>query len=154
MAVGLGCLGCDQLTKELARSHLGAVPVSLAAGTVQLAVVENSGAFLSLGAALPETVRRIAFQGIVPLGLLCLCVVFLRQAALAPGEALGMALVAGGGAGNWLDRVLGDGRVTDFVRLGAGPVHTGVFNAADVAVLCGIVVLLATTRRWSRRAAG
>jgi signal peptidase II len=138
----LSCLGCDQFTKAMARTHLDAgSPIPLAFGTVQLTLVENAGAFMSLGASLPESVRRTAFQIVVPLLLLVLCVGFLRNAAMGRADVFAVALLAGGGAGNWLDRVLREGTVTDFIRVGWGPVHSGIFNAADVAILLGAGML-------------
>ena len=61
LVASLGCLGCDQLTKDLARARLsGAPPTSLAFGAVVLSLAENPGAFLSLGATLPEPGRDAA----------------------------------------------------------------------------------------------
>jgi signal peptidase II len=55
---------------------------------------------------------------------------------------LGLGLVAGGGAANWLDRVLNAGAVTDFVRIDLGVARTGIFNLADVFVLAGAALFL------------
>ena len=143
----VGSAGCDQWTKGIARSHLeGAATTTLAGGTVELLLVENPGAFMSLGAALPEEVRRIAFQLAAPLALLVLCFTLLRQSRFTTVDAVALALVVGGGAGNWLDRVLREGAVTDFVRVGVGPLRTGVFNLADVAILAGLLVLVLRLR--------
>jgi signal peptidase II len=142
----LGFLGCDQLTKEVARSHLSVGKQTLLAfGTVQLTLAENPGGFMSLGSSLPEVVRQAAFRVGVPMVLLVLCVALLRQPVLSRLDSTGLALVVGGGLGNWLDRMLQDGLVTDFVRVGVGTVRTGIFNAADVAILLGVAVLLASS---------
>ena len=53
-----------------------------------------------------------------------------------------MVLVAAGGAGNLVDRVVRDGRVIDFMNLGLGPVRTGIFNVADVQIMVGLGLLL------------
>jgi signal peptidase II len=37
--------------------------------------------------------------------------------------------------------------VTDFVSVGFGPLRTGIFNLADLAVIAGILWLLRSTRR-------
>ena len=55
---------------------------------------------------------------------------------------IGLSLVAGGGVGNLIDRVINNGAVTDFVRLGIGPLRTGMFNVADVAIVVGVVTIL------------
>jgi len=73
------------------------------------------------------------------------CALALRAGPLSAQAVAGLGLVAGGGLGNWLDRVREAGAVTDFVSVGLGGLRTGVFNGADVAIVVGIV-LLAFTR--------
>lgn len=51
-------------------------------------------------------------------------------------------MIVGGGLANWLDRMLHDGAVTDFVSLGLGPLRTGIFNVADVAIVAGLLLLV------------
>ena len=74
------------------------------------------------------------------------------RGGLSRAQWLALALVAGGGIGNWLDRVLHDGTVTDFVSVGLGGLRTGIFNLADLAVVAGVCVLLLTTGGSSSRA--
>jgi signal peptidase II len=62
-------------------------------------------------------------------------------------QALGLALVAGGGLGNLVDRFRLRGYVIDFMNLGLGPVRTGVFNVADVAIVAGVILLVLPGRR-------
>src|SRR5437667_11859766 len=51
-------IGCDRVTKHLAKSNLaGAPPQSYFADTLRLEYSENSGAFLNLGADLPKWIR-------------------------------------------------------------------------------------------------
>ena len=59
---------------------------------------------------------------------------------------LGCGLILGGAAGNLLDR-LTTGQVTDYVDLRVWP----IFNAADVAIVLGVAVLLLTTLRQEKR---
>jgi len=68
-----------------------------------------------------------------------------RAAEARLARSAGLALVSGGGIGNWLDRVLHDGAVTDFVSIGLGSLRTGVFNLADLAVVAGVCLLLVST---------
>ena len=56
-----------------------------------------------------------------------------------------MALVVGGGLGNLIDR-MARGRVVDFIQLRAGPLHTGVFNLGDAAILAGVVIWASARR--------
>jgi signal peptidase II len=50
---------------------------------------------------------------------------------------LAIVLFLAGGIGNMIDRVAQEGLVTDFLVLSLGPLHTGVFNMADVAITTG-----------------
>jgi signal peptidase II len=141
--------GCDYASKRLAVAALGpAGSVSVAGDALRLELTSNPGAFLSLGAGLPEGVRNLLFVGIAPLLALWLCVRLLQGGSAPATLRVGIGLIAGGGLANWLDRVLHGGEVTDFIRLGAGVLHTGVFNLADVAVVTGVAVLVSSTR-WS-----
>jgi signal peptidase II len=53
-----------------------------------------------------------------------------------------LALVLAGGSSNLIDRFANDGYVVDFINLGVGPIRTGIFNVADVAITAGILLLL------------
>lgn len=53
-----------------------------------------------------------------------------------------------GGLGNLIDRLAHDGLVIDFINLGVGPLRTGIFNVADVAITGGGLALLALS--WRR----
>jgi signal peptidase II len=53
----------------------------------------------------------------------------------------GLALLAGGAAGNLLDRLL-HGAVTDFLELHAGSYYWPAFNVADSAITAGAVLML------------
>lgn len=146
-AVLLGTAGCDHASKRVAITALaGPAHISVAGGVLQLELASNPGAFLSLGARLPEPVREFLFLGAIPLLVLWLCVHCLRAPGASIGLSIGVGLIAGGGLANWLDRLLHSGVVTDFLLVGVGPLHTGVFNLADVAVVAGVAVL-ATARR-------
>jgi hypothetical protein len=54
---------------------------------------------------------------------------------------LGLALMVAGGLSNLVDRLFQSGAVTDFMVLRLGPLHTGVFNLADVGIVLGTVAL-------------
>lgn len=148
LAVLAGAAGCDHATKRVALSTLdGAGRVSLAGDAVRLELAANPGAFLGLGAGLPEGLRDVLLLVAVPAVLLLLCARLLGAGAPSRALAVGLGLVAGGGLANWLDRLLHGGTVTDFLAVGVGPLRTGIFNVADVAVVAGVAVLLLFTRR-------
>lgn len=143
-AVFLTCVGCDQATKTVAESTLSGSPsISFLGDFVRFELASNPGAFLSLGAGLPESVRRLIFQAVVPLTLVALCVLAGRSGA----SALALGLIAGGGLGNWIDRIAQSGAVTDFVSLGAGPLRTGIFNLADVFIIAGVALTMFSMER-------
>ncbi len=143
LAVLLTCVGCDHVTKQIAQSVLAGSPgVSLAADTVRFELTSNPGAFLSLGAGLAPELRKLIFLGLVPGLLAIICVVALRSGISSGWSLLGLAFVAGGGLSNWIDRLLHEGAVTDFVSFGLGSLRTGVFNLADVCIVAGVALLL------------
>lgn len=51
-----------------------------------------------------------------------------------------LALILGGAAGNYIDRLF-EGRVTDFLLFYIGSYPFPIFNAADMAITCGTVLL-------------
>jgi signal peptidase II len=140
MAV-IGTIGCDHVTKHVARTTLAATgPHSYLADTVRIVYAENPGGFLSLGAALPVDARTIVF--IIATGLLLLTVlaVAIRFRWRGP-SLLGVSLFVAGGASNWLDRFV-HGAVVDFLNVGIGPVRTGIFNVADIAIMLGLALIV------------
>jgi signal peptidase II len=139
----VACVGCDHAAKQAAEQWLGhGGGVSLLAGVVQLELVANPGAFLSLGAGLPEALRHVVLIGLAPLVLALVSWWVWRSPGASRAHAVALGLVAGGGLANWLDRVIDDGAVTDFVSLGLGALRTGIFNLADVAIVAGVLLLL------------
>ena len=139
----LACVGCDHAVKQAAEQWLeGSGRIVLLGGVVQLELVANAGAFLSMGAELPEALRHLVLIGFVPLMLLCAGWLLFRSPSVSRAHALAFGLIVGGGLANWLDRVRGDGTVTDFVSLGVGPLRTGIFNVADVAIVAGLLLFV------------
>lgn len=139
----LGCAaGCDQASKHFARSglvHSG--PVTLPGGFGELRLAENPGSFLSLGGALPSSLRLAIFTvatAVFLLGLLA----YLVGTRGGRYQFIGLMLIWAGGTSNLIDRVARHGLVTDFVVIHIGPLHTGVFNAADVMIMAGSAILL------------
>jgi len=137
------CVGCDQASKSAARKYLAhSAPISYFCDILRLQYAENKGAFLSFGSGLPEDLRfwaLVVFTGIAAAGFLFFV---LGKRALNPYFAASAALIAAGGAGNLIDRVANHGAGIDFLNLGIGPLRTGVFNFADVAILAGAGILI------------
>jgi signal peptidase II len=70
---------------------------------------------------------------------------------MAPLRIAVLSLICGGGVGNLADRVRYHGYVTDFLNVGIGPVGTGIFNMADVALMTGMALLFLLHRRTKRK---
>ena len=85
------------------------------------------------------------------MGLAFLLAYLVRAPRLRWLSFLGLALVWAGGVSNLIDRFIRHGRVTDFMVVRAGPLHTGVFNLADFAVMTGIVLFVVSMRAGSSR---
>lgn len=146
--VVLVTIGCDRAAKHVATTVLAGAPDrSYLADTVRLAYAENAGGFLSLGASLPAGVRTGIFTVATGLALLGLTVVAVRQRH-ARWPTLGLTLFVSGGLSNWIDRFI-SGSVVDFMIVGVGPLRTGIFNLADVAILLGAGLFLLGTLRGS-----
>ena len=69
------------------------------------------------------------------------------------GQALGLALIAGGALGNFADRIFRDpgfwfGHVVDYISVGS----FAVFNIADAAITCGVVIFIGAMLLAERRA--
>ena len=131
-------IGCDQLTKAIAKPLLsdGRV-VSRLGGILVMSYAENEGAFLGLGSRFPQplkTVFTIVVPGIVIAGM----IVFLfRKKEIDLFLVLGASCIIGGGASNLLDRILYQGRVSDFFTIGIGDFRSAVSNMADMSILLG-----------------
>ena len=153
IATMLATIGCDRVTKHVATTTLANMPDrSYLADTVRLGYAENPGGFLNLGATLPPFARTAIFTAATGLLLLWLSVLAFRQ-SWDGWARLGVALFISGGASNWIDRVA-RGHVVDFLNVGVGPVRTGVFNVADVAITIGVAIFVLAEYCNSRTAGG
>jgi signal peptidase II len=143
LGVALLTAGCDHAVKHAARAVLGdGAPRELLGELVRFQLVHNTGGFLSLGARLPDTLRDAFFLLAAPVGVTLLAATAFPSAARRRATLAGLALLCGGGLANWLDRLMNGGAVTDFVSVGFGPLRTGIFNVADVAIMAGAALLL------------
>jgi signal peptidase II len=134
-------IGCDRVTKHVAATTLAGMPSrSFLADTIRLEYAENTGAFLGLGADWPLSARTALFSIGNALLLFAMAVMAMRLHWTRPA-LLGLALLIGGGVSNLLDRVT-YGRVIDFMNVGLGPLRTGIFNVADMAIMLGAGIVV------------
>ena len=138
--VAAAVVAADQLTKALVRGEIGAgEQISVVPG-VHLVRASNPGiAFSQLGGggALVLVIALVALGA-----LLAFFFTHLHRRLIW----LPTGLLLGGALANILDRI-GDGAVTDFVKLP----HWPAFNVADIAVTVGVVLLLVVIELQARR---
>jgi signal peptidase II len=137
------CLGCDQWTKMLATEHLKQVPPAQFLGdTLRIQYAENPGAFLGAGGGLPAQQRFWLLVVLNAVVLIAIPVVVAAKCNLGRAQMLAVSLLLAGGIGNLLDRVFHGGLVVDFLNMGIGPLRTGIFNVADMAIMGGFALLI------------
>jgi signal peptidase II len=105
-----------------------------------------------MGGSLPGNGPFWLFTVGVAVLLAGLLVLLLRSHGLGTRAQVGLSLALAGGVSNWWDRWVNDGRVVDFLNLGLGPVRTGIFNVADVAIMAGVALVLLASARPPREA--
>lgn len=134
----LFCLvGCDHVTKALAKSELEARPAqSLIDPVLKLRYVENTDIAFNLLRGVPLNVREPLLLVAGALAILAVSALLLsgRVGGWARG---GLLLVLAGAIGNYADRVW-RGYVVDFIHVP----HWPVFNVADVLIVVGGALLL------------
>ena len=142
LVAGGAIVGVDRWTKILASANLPGTGVhDYLGGCLLIAYAENTGAFLSLGAEMSPALRFVAFVVVVGLVLLGVLAVYLGRRHLDRFTAVALALILAGGGSNLYDRIAYDGVVVDFLNVGLGPVRTGMFNVADMAITAGVILI-------------
>jgi signal peptidase II len=131
----------DVVSKLVAMAWLSEAPSGLVVTTFfNLRTSFNSGISFSLfSAATPAGV--LALVALAAVLVIALVVVGLRAIGLV--ERMGYGLIVGGAIGNAIDRAR-DGVVTDFLDFHAFGWHWPSFNVADVAIVGGVFLLLAS----------
>jgi signal peptidase II len=136
-------VGCDHVTKALAKSELQAQPAQqLIEPILKLRYVENRDVAFNLLRWVPEHVRAPLLLVTGTLAVLAVGALLLRGRG-SGWTRVGLALVLAGALGNYVDR-LARGYVVDFIHV----THWPVFNVADILVTAGgALVLLHGLRR-------
>lgn len=143
LATGIAFIVVDQLVKLLALSSLQAQSLRFGDRPLNLALELslNPGAFLSVGAGLPPLVKQLIFIIGVAVVVAWAGYWALKHWAVSGRKAVALYSIALGGMGNLIDRVFRDGHVVDYLIVNLGPLHTGVFNLADIAITAGALML-------------
>ncbi|MBR2683431.1 MAG: signal peptidase II [Atopobiaceae bacterium] len=114
---------------------------TLIPGVIDLVHVENTGAAFSMGEGSGGLFVVIA------IAVSIFALIFVCREDLPLSLIISIACVVGGGLGNMIDRIM-RGSVTDF--LSTAFMDFPVFNVADIAVTCGIVISLIGYLMWER----
>ncbi|MEO5591575.1 MAG: signal peptidase II [Chitinophagaceae bacterium] len=146
-------IGCDQVTKELAKMHLKDKAVmSFYHDTFRLDYIENTGAFLSFGADWSATASFWLMNVVPLLFLMGLFIYAIRKTATRTLiNIFPFLLIFAGGLGNIIDRIMYDRHVTDFMNIGINNLRTGIFNFADLYVTAGVIMLLVVQWKNTRQ---
>lgn len=138
-------IGCDQITKKVVRNKMELYSsIAVVENHVTLIRVENTGAFLSMGNNWPNILRLVLLNGLPIIAIGFGFYYILKNTTLNKYLAFGICCMMGGGIGNLIDRLV-FGSVTDFMYLTWGSLHTGIFNAADVSITAGAILVLLTS---------
>jgi len=152
--VVVSLVGCDQATKKIAQNTLASSdPISFLDGFIRFEYAENVGAFLSLGATLPQHTRFLLFVILSAVAVVGMMIYALRAKRITRTQLFALALLSAGGIGNLIDRTF-RGAVVDFVSIGTTSLRTGIFNVADLAVTAGVLILLYDILPWKKSGVG
>jgi len=136
-------ISCDQVSKHYVRNNFSYHDaIRLVSNHVTFTKVENTGAFLSLGADMSRPLKFILLEFLPVAFLVGGLVYMVMKSKLDQLTLTGLCFVIGGGAGNLFDRLY-YGSVTDFMHIDFVIFQTGVFNMADVSIVVGLKILLA-----------
>jgi signal peptidase II len=137
------CIGCDQWTKSLATVHFRqARAMSFLGDVLRIQYAENPGAFLGAGSRLPATTRFAILVVVNAVFLAMIAGLLILKRPVGRAQHLAVVLLLAGGIGNLIDRLFHNGLVIDFLNVGVGPVRTGIFNVADMAIMAGFAILI------------
>ncbi len=133
----------DQSAKAAVEVMLASGPKTIVPGVLDLVLVENTGAAFSFG------------QG-AGLLFICAAVIFVavsvflvwRSPDMPIPLVITIGLIAGGGVGNMVDRIM-KGSVTDFFATTF--IDFPVFNVADICITVGIVCSFVGYMMWESR---
>lgn len=147
--IGIGTLLAvvlaDQITKSLIVGSMELnSSVDLIKGVLKLTYITNRGSAFGMFAD-----RRWVFMVLSVIGI-CAMIAYavIYLAKLSRPMMVSIALIAGGGIGNMIDRMFngssfGDGTVVDFIDFCAFPkIWTYIFNVADACVCIGCALFV------------
>ncbi|MDO5511239.1 signal peptidase II [Corynebacterium sp.] len=142
----LAVAAVDQATKAIMLAWLEpGVPVPVIGDWFRFFLLFNPGAAFSMGANSTWLFTTIQLAFVVGIAIAA-------PRITERGQAVGLALIAGGALGNLIDRLFREpgfwfGHVVDFISVGG----FAVFNIADSAITIGVVVFVVAMFLEERR---
>lgn len=135
--IAAGIVALDQWAKALtlAADQAGKLPSDRILGLFRISHVENRGAIYGILQG-----QTWLFIVVMVLFLAIIGVIIWRKWVTKKFEWLCLAMIAGGGIGNLIDRAFRGGSVTDMIEFTF--VKFPVFNVADCFITVGCVLLL------------
>lgn len=151
-ALAAGVVMVDFATKLLAEATLlRTTGVQVIGDWVQFRLLYNPGAAFGLHLG---PLSRWIFAAIAVVAVV-VCARMARDASARDLlRQLALGLVAGGAAGNLVDRFRSARGVVDFIDVGVGALRWPTFNVADIAVSCGAIALAISLWREDQQRAG
>jgi len=132
IVIALAVVGLDQLTKYLVRANMELGQSTPSEGLFRLTYTTNTGGAFGILANQAFLLAIVAVIGIA------VFLVYLRYIPLQSTLLkVGLGLDLGGAVGNLVDRLRLEGKVTDFIDIGAWP----VFNVADMSIVVGTILI-------------
>jgi signal peptidase II len=143
-AVTIPIILLDQATKLLVKAHMELYEsIAIVRNYLDITYTLNPGAAFSMLATSPLWVRRAFLMTLASSAVIVLIVLLYRSARVSV-TSIAYALIAGGAAGNLIDRAY-RGQVIDFVRAHYYDLNYPIFNVADSAISIGVTLLIVMT---------
>jgi len=129
----------DQITKYIIEKHVRLYDViTVIPGFFNITHVRNKGAAFSLFASAPAMFRSMFFITVSIIAIMVIA--FLIRKTHERLQVVAFSLIAGGAAGNLIDRIR-YGEVVDFIQWYVKSYYWPSFNVADSAISIGVALL-------------
>ena len=143
-AITIPIILLDQATKLFVKAHMELYEsIAIVRNYLDITYTLNPGAAFSMLANAPPWVRRAFLMSLSSSAIIVLIVLIYRSARVSV-TSVAYALIAGGAAGNLIDRAF-RGQVIDFVRAHYYDLNYPIFNVADSAISIGVTLLIVMT---------
>ena len=143
-AISIPIVVLDQATKLFVKAHMELYEsIAIVRNYLDITYTLNPGAAFSMLAEAPLWVRRASLMLMSTVMTVVLIVLIFRSARVSV-NSIAFALIAGGAAGNLIDRAT-RGEVIDFVRVHYYDLNYPIFNVADSAISIGVALIILAT---------